>query len=416
MKYHAFNFLKEIYYVRTAGSEAELKAANQIVAEVEKLGGKASLEEFEVDHSEITLAKLIVDGKEIECAGSGYSGSTLDEGVTGDFYYADQLEAANIINLKNKIILSNTKRVPHQLYEKAVKDKALGFILTTGSVYKKSSEVDLDPYLTRDLDYNLGQIPTVMIKAKDAEKLLEKDPKQATIILKSNDDKIKSHNVVSTILGSEFPDEIITLTAHFDSVSYSKGAYDNGTGVISLLHFYEHFLNHQPKRTLRFIWCGAEEMGLLGSKAYVKAHEEEVKNNVILNINIDMVAATLGRDIACVTGDNTIVNYLNFMYKEEGFPLHVYQDVYSSDSTPFADAGVPAISFARLSNPNGATIHSHDDVIERLSEPNFLRTMDFIVKVLERWGNAKCFPIEKNMPDNMKEKIDKYYQRKKEEK
>ena len=157
-------------------------------------------------------------------------------------------------------------------------------------------------------------------------------------------------------------------------------------------------------------------MGLLGSKAYVKAHEDEVKNKVILNINIDMVAATLGRDIACVTGDMSIVNYLNFMYKEEGFPLHVYQDVYSSDSTPFADAGIPAISFARLSNPNGAIIHSHDDVIERLSEPNFLKTMDFIVKVLDRWANAKCFPIEKTMPDNMKEKIDNEYQRKKEEK
>lgn len=416
MKYHAFNFLKEIYYVRTAGSSEELKASNQIKAEVEALGGTAALEEFDVDHSEIEVAKLIVDGKEIECAGSGYSGSTGDDGVTGEFFYADQLEAINITNLKDKIILSNTKRVPHQLYEKAIKDKALGFIVTTGNVYKKNNEVDLDPYLTRELDYSLGQIPTVMIKAKDAEKLLEKEPKKATIILKSKDDKIKSHNVVSTILGSEFKDEIITLTAHYDSVSYSKGAYDNGTGVISLLHFYEYFLKNQPKRTLRFIWCGAEEMGLLGSKAYVKDHEDEIKNNIILNINIDMVAATLGRDIACVTGDMTIVHYLNFMYKEEGFPLHVYQDVYSSDSTPFADAGIPAISFARLSNPNGAIIHSHDDVIERLSEPNFLRTMDFIVKVLERWANAKCFPIEKNMPDNMKEKIDNYYQRKKENK
>ena len=416
MKYHAFKFLKEIYYVRTAGSDAELKAANQIKDEVKRLGGLASFEEFEVDHSKVIVSTLTVDGHEIECAGSGYSGCTEDEGVTGDFYYADQLGAANIINLKDKIILSNTKRVPHQLYEKAVTDKALGFILTTGSVYKKSSEVDLDPYLTRELDYSIGQIPTVMIKARDAEKILEKEPKKATIVLKCEDDKIKSHNVVSTILGTEFPDEIITLTAHYDSVSYSKGAYDNGTGVISLLHFYEYFLNHKPKRTLRFIWCGAEEMGLLGSKAYVKAHEDEVKNKVILNINIDMVAATLGRDIACVTGDMSIVNYLNFMYKEEGFPLHVYQDVYSSDSTPFADAGIPAISFARLSNPNGAIIHSHDDVIERLSEPNFLKTMDFIVKVLDRWANAKCFPIEKSMPDNMKEKIDKYYQRKKEEK
>ena len=416
MKYHAFNFLKKIYYVRTAGSENDLKAAEEIKAEVARLGGAAEFEEFMVDHSTINLAKLIVDGKEIECAGAGYSGVTPKEGVSGEFYYAEQLESIGLRSLKNKIILSATKRVPHDLYEKAVKDGALGFILITGSVYKKNSDVDLDPYLNRELDYTLGMIPTVMIRAKDAERMLEASPKEATIILDGVDDKIKTQNVVSTIEGTECKDEIITITAHYDSVSFSKGAYDNGTGVISLLHMYDYFMRNKPKRTLRFIWCGAEEMGLLGSKNYVKVHEEEVKNNVRLNINIDMVAATIGRDIACVTGDMDIVNYLKFMYKEEGFSLHVYQDVYSSDSTPFADSGVPAISFARLSGPNGATIHSHDDVIERLSEPNFLRTMDFIVKVIERWGNAYEFPIEKKIPEDVKKKIDKYYQRKKENK
>ena len=416
MKYHAFNFLKNIYYVRTAGSENDLKAAIEIKEEVKRLGGEAIFEEFLVDHSTITEAKLIVDGKEIECAGSGYSGITPKEGITGDFYYAEQLESIGLVNLKDKIILSATKRVPHDLYEKAVKDCALGFILITGSVYKKNSDVDLDPYLNRELDYTLGKIPTVMIRAKDAEKILEKEPKKATIILNGIDDKIKTQNVVSKIEGTDFKDEIITLTAHYDSVCYSKGAYDNATGVISLLHLYDYFIQNKPKRTLKFIWCGAEEMGLLGSKNYVKTHEDEIKNNVVLNINIDMVAATIGRDIACVTGDNSIVNYLKFMYKEEGFSLHVYQDVYSSDSTPFADMGIPAISFARISGPNGAVIHCHDDVIERLSEPNFLRTMDFIIKLLNRWANASQFPIEKKMPQEMKDKIDKYYQRKKEEK
>ena len=412
MSYHAFEFLKKIYYVRTAGSKEDLKAAKEIQEEVKRLGGIATLEDFDIDHSNITLSKLYIDGKEIECAGAGYSGVTEIDGVTGEFYYATQSEAIDLVNLKDKIILSHTKRVPHNLYEKAVKDKALGFIVITGSVYKDSNDVDLDPYLNRELDYSLGMIPTVMIRAKDAEKILEKEPKNATIILRGEDDKVKTQNVVSVIKGTEFENELITLTAHYDSVSFSKGAYDNGTGVISLLQIYEYFMQNKPKRTLKFIWCGAEEMGLLGSKEYVKSHEEEVKNNILLNINFDMVGATLGHDIACVTGDNSIVNYLKFMYKEEGFPLHVYQDVYSSDSTPFADAGIPAISFARISNSNGAIIHSHDDVIERLSEPNFLRTIDFIIKVLNRWVNAKAFPIEKKIPDNVKEKIDKYYQRK----
>lgn len=412
-EYRAFPFLKEIYYVRTGGSPEELKAANRIKEEVASLGGEAYLEAFPVDASNITKAQLFIDGKEVECAGSGWSGYTSNDGVKGEFFYASSKEAYELINLKDKIIFSATKRVPHPLYEKAIKEGAKGFILSTGSVYKKSADVDLGPYLNRELDYELGHIPTVMVRNRDIEKILEKSPKEATIILQGEDFKRDSHNVISDIKGSEFVEEIITITAHYDSVSFSKGAYDNGTGVISLLQIYAYFKKHTPKRTLRFIWCGSEEMGLLGSKAYTNAHEEEVKEKVLLNINIDMVAATLGRDIACVTGGEEIVNYLEVMYKEVGFPLHVYQDVYSSDSTPFADKGVPAISFARLSGPSGATIHSHDDVIERLSEPNFMETINFINTFLSRWVNAIKFPIEKNMPQNMVEKIDKYYQRKK---
>ena len=410
-KYNSFNFLKKIYFVRTAGSPEELLAANLIKEEVVSLGGNATLEEFDVDYSEIIEAKLIVDGKEIECAGSGYSGVTPSDGVTGELFYYSQKEALDMFSLENKIILVESKRVPHKLYLKALKDKAKGFIVTTGNVYKKSSDVDLDPYLNRENDYKEGLIPTVMIRMKDAEKILEKESKSVTLILNSKDSKRKSHNVVSTIEGTEYKDEIITFTAHYDSVAFSKGAYDNGTGVITLLQLFDYYSNHLPKRTLKFIWCGGEEMGLCGSKNYVSEHESELEKHV-LNINVDMVAATLGSDIACVTGEDKIINYLKYLSCELGFPIHVYQGVYSSDSTPFADKGIPAISFARLSKGTGATIHSHDDVIERLSNPNYIKTYSFIIEFSSRLINAYKFPVEKKMPDNMKDELDYYLLRK----
>ena len=153
-------------------------------------------------------------------------------------------------------------------------------------------------------------------------------------------------------------------------------------------------------------------MGLLGSKAYVASHEEEVKEKVVLNINVDMVAVTIGADCACVTGENEIISNIKYVSKELGFPIHTWQGVYSSDSTPFADKGVPAISFARLAKQGGATIHSHDDVIERLSEENYIKTCDFIISLVSRWINAYKFPIEKVMPENMKDELDYYLLRK----
>ena len=417
-EYHSFNFLKKIYFVRTGGSDEELKAANLIIEEVNKLGGEAHIEEFEVDASNITksVLKFSEPDFEIECAGSGYSGFTSDEGVSGEPLYAGIDEEWKDVSLKGKIILKASKRQPHPIYEKAIKDGAAGFILATGDVYRKSKDVDLDPYLTRDLDYNLGKIPTVMVRMADLEKIMEKDPKKATIILQGEDYKRNSRNVVVEIKGTTHPDEIIAFSAHYDSVSYSKGAYDNGTGAITLLQLFHYYMNHKPDRTLKFVWCGSEEMGLLGSKAYVRDHKEEVEKNIVLNINIDMVAVTLGSDIARVTGDNSIVDYIKYTAKEFGFPISVKQGVYSSDSTPFADNGVPSMSFARIAPMGGATIHSHNDVIERLSEPNYIRTCDFIIKLSERWINAKIFPIEKVIPQNVKDDIDKYYQRKTENK
>lgn len=411
--YHSFEFLKKIYFVRTGGSAEELKAANLIINEVKMLGGDAHLEEFEVDYSEEDVAKLTFDDNlEIECRGSGWSGSTGEAGVCGEFVFISSKEELLMTGLKDKIILVLSKRVPHNFYEKAIKDKALGFITTTGSVYKEADEVDLDPYLNREADYNLGYIPTVMIRMADAEKLVEAMPKKANLTLIMHDSRRNSRNVVAEIKGTTKPEEIITFTAHYDSVPFSKGVYDNATGAITLLQMFDYYQKNKPARTLKFIWCGSEEMGLLGSKAYCKMHEDEVKNNVVLNINIDMVAVTLGSDIACVTGLDEIISNIKFTSKETGFPIHAYQGVYSSDSTPFADMGVPAISFARLSKQGGAIIHCHDDVIERLSENNYLKTCNFIQVLSSRWVNAVCFPFEKKIPDNMKTELDYYMLRK----
>jgi len=416
-QYRAFPFLRKIYFVRTAGSEEEIKAANLIKEEIEHLGGEAHLEAFEVDAANIYEARLIFDDyHEIEASGSGYSAYTDEEGIEGELFYASSKEAYELVSLKDKIIFTPTKRVPTPLYEKAIKDGAKGFICSTGSVYKSNKDVDLDPYLNRDVCYNLGHLPIMMVRNRDMESVLAHGYRKVRLVLRGEDYKRNSHNVIADIKGTEHPEDVICLTAHYDSVSFSKGAYDNGTGVIALLQIYDYFRNRRPDRTLRFIFCGAEEMGLLGSKAYTKDHEEEVKEHVLFNVNIDMVAATLGRDIACVTGEMEIVNYLNVLYKQVGFPLHVYQDVYSSDSTPFADKGVPSISFARLSHAGGATIHSHDDVIERLSEGNFLRTTIFISHFVSNIANAVQFPFDKKMPTNMVEAIDKYYSRTKDKK
>ena len=57
--------------------------------------------------------------------------------------------------------------------------------------------------------------------------------------------------------------------AHLDSVPAGPGINDNGSGSAALLEIAQNLANHTPRNTLRFAWWGAEELGLIGSTAWV---------------------------------------------------------------------------------------------------------------------------------------------------
>lgn len=98
-------------------------------------------------------------------------------------------------------------------------------------------------------------------------------------------------------------------------------------------------------------FCGSEERGLLGSKAYVRDHESELEK-AALNINLDMIGTYLGKFIACVSAEDKLAA-LYFLYGSRGgIPGRGRnRAVYSSDSTPFADKSVPALSLPVLQAP-----------------------------------------------------------------
>ena len=206
-------------------------------------------------------------------------------------------------------------------------------------------------------------------------------------------------------------DETIVLTAHYDSTSLSQGAYDNMSGSVGILTVAEYFVSHPHRYGLRFIWCGSEERGLLGSKAYTNGHEEDLKK-VALNINLDMVGCTMGKFISCVTAEEPLLHYINYFAMEQGFGIASKQDVYSSDSTPFADKSVPAVSFARIAPPNTATIHNSYDTAAVMSGEQMVKDIAFITAFTDRMANAVRCPVKRVIPDNMKEKLDIYLTRK----
>ena len=89
------------------------------------------------------------------------------------------------------------------------------------------------------------------------------------------------------------------------------------SGCAGLLGILEQ-MKEQPRHYgLRFVFCGSEERGLLGSKAYVAAHAEEL-DKIVLNINLDMIGTYMGKFIACVSAEEKLSHYITYMAAEVG--------------------------------------------------------------------------------------------------
>jgi hypothetical protein len=136
----------------------------------------------------------------------------------------------------------------------------------------------------------------------------------------------------------------------------------------------------------------------------------------VLNINLDMIGCIMGKFIACCTSEEKLVHYLQYMAMEQGRGIKAYQDVYSSDSTPFADQGIPSLSFARIAPPNTATIHNRYDTMAVMKPEHLQEDVNFILAFATRMANAAHCPVAREMPQNMKDKLDVYLLRKRDKK
>ena len=95
----------------------------------------------------------------------------------------------------------------------------------------------------------------------------------------------QSGNVIGEIVGAEKPDEIVLVGGHLDSWDLGTGAIDDGAGIGVSAGSAQVIIESglKPKRTLRVVAFGAEEVGLLGGFAYVKAHKDtDLDNHCLL--------------------------------------------------------------------------------------------------------------------------------------
>lgn len=407
-KKRAFKVLNKLAFERVSATEKELEAAYLIEKECQKIGVDVQIEPFDVPFPEVTKAMLKVTKpveKEIYCTGLGRSGTTSDEGICGPLVYIHGGQDEYIQDIKGKIVLL-TGRLSSDLRKKLVKKGALGYIVTWGGFYDDEiMKTQLPHRCTTVAKDDNSNFPGVMVHLSCAEALIKDKTEEVCIVLKQDMEAVRtSRNVVATIEGTDLKDEMVVFSAHYDSVEFSSGAWDNATGSVTLLELCHYYQEHQPRRTVKFVWCGSEEIDLNGSYAFCEQHKEDL-DKMILNINFDMTGVLFGEDSVFGSVDKSIVDRCTYLAKVKGHCL-ISRGIGmpSTDATSFVLHKVPAISFGTGSVRNGATIHSRRDTMEHLDEDRFIELCEFAAIFSEEIINASINVVPRDLPKEVTDK------------
>ncbi len=130
--------------------------------------------------------------------------------------------------------------------------------------------------------YPAAALPILSVAKEDVlflRRLLASGPVRVTLDVANTFDTSPSQerNVVAEIRGTT-PGEVVLVGAHFDSWDPGQGAQDDGVGVAAVLETARILksLGVKPRRTIRFVFFSGEEQALLGSRAYIEAHANEL--------------------------------------------------------------------------------------------------------------------------------------------
>ena len=98
--------------------------------------------------------------------------------------------------------------------------------------------------------------------------------------------------------------------------------------------------------------------------------------------------------------------------KIHGFGAETKQGIYSSDSIPFADCGVPGVNFSRDGAQGAAYIHNRFDTLSFLSAEALEKTTRIVLAFGREMANAAVLPVERKIPQNIVEEVEKYLYKK----
>jgi aminopeptidase YwaD len=343
-------WLAETIGSRPAGSPAEQQAAEGLAERLRPLGYEVTLQPFPVSRFEDRGSRLgITERPELQlpvatllnAASGSVSGPLVEAGL-------GRPEDLRGLALRGAIAL--VERGEITFGEKVANLAAAGALGAV--IYNR------EPGGFRGAIPEPAAIPAVALSQEDGATLLAALAGGALAATLSVDAEViesTSYNVVASLPGAS--DEVVVLGAHYDSVAEGPGANDNASGTATVLELARMLAGDTPALSVRVVFFGAEEIGLVGSRHYVEGLGPEERERTVAMFNFDMVGVG---ERALVGGSDALVALAMEQGTARGqSPGELGNNLDSrSDHGSFLAAGIPALFFHRSEDPR---YHTADD-------------------------------------------------------
>jgi aminopeptidase Y len=200
-----------------------------------------------------------------------------------------------------------------------------------------------------------------------------------------------THNVIAETTGGEDA-RVVMAGGHLDSVPGGPGINDNGSGAATLIEVAEAIGPDPPGARVRLAFWGAEELGLLGSRRYVRSLARDERRRIRAYINLDMVGSPNAVPEFYADGDARLAGVLR---SAAGRSLGGVAAGGSSDHAPFQEAGVPVNGLYTGSTERGPGRRPRDpcyhlacDTVENVDQAVLLRMARAAAEALRRLSSG----------------------------
>jgi hypothetical protein len=196
-------------------------------------------------------------------------------------------------------------------------------------------------------------------------------------------DDLESDNLIVNIPGTG--PGLVLICAHYDTFWNTVGAYDNGSGTVTLLRLAQQLVSYPPRRSVQLVFFTGEEWHLSGSRAYVAIATPEELDRIDFVWNIDGIGS--GDLLEAFAGPETFEAAFVAAIKEfadRDRPnlrlISRFPPTIGTDDAAFYDVGVPT-GFLTFNNLN--KLHQPNDLPTRGIARNVAWTIPLVHELID---------------------------------